>query len=726
MKLWCGCTLAIAVLFAPTAALGECPGDLDGDGSVGLADLALLLAAYDTCDGDPFYDPAADLDASGCVGLADLATLLAVYGTTCPDDIAQTELAGNSLAGYPHFEYVRAFHEDEPLQVAIDPTRFPDIVGLTGDIYVVDAKSEFVWTIDTSLVDVTAGGFQTETFGGTTIQNNTFTVAAASELSGDAGAGLGVGYDVVFDMNQDGELNAGDYIDGLSDEAGLFIVADTTQPGPYAVTEVIYSGGSWLGQDTYYPTDIASMGELPLVVVSHGNGHSYVWYDHIGYHLASYGYIVMSHQNNTGPGIQTASTTTLTNTDYIIGNQDIIQGGVLDGHLDSSRITWIGHSRGGEGVVRAHTRVRLGGYTPTNFTLDDIALISSIAPVTHVGPASRSTPHDVNYHMFIAGSDADVTGSPSSGSSKPLAFYERAFGNKQVDYVQGAGHGDFHDGGGSSVATGPDRIGRPTTHLVVKGYYLPLVELYIEGNLAAKDFFSRLYEGFHPAGIPGHVIVANEYREAESTGNFVLDDYQTETGTGTSSSGGSVTFDVLSANEVLMRDQDGSFYWTGSQPSNGMTMYRYSDDRGRCGVFDWTTTASRFYELEVIAGERDFSDNAYLSFRACQGTRHPETDALNSPLSFTATLRDGSGTTSSIDFANFGRITRTYLRGGSGTGFGWANEFNTVRIRLTDFLNNGSGIDLTDIVAIRFEFGAAYGSNRGRIGIDDIEVTLTP
>jgi hypothetical protein len=61
-----------------------CPGDIDGDGHVDLADLAILLAAYDACDGDPFYDPAADLDDSGCVDLADLATLLAVYGTDCP------------------------------------------------------------------------------------------------------------------------------------------------------------------------------------------------------------------------------------------------------------------------------------------------------------------------------------------------------------------------------------------------------------------------------------------------------------------------------------------------------------------------------------------------------------------------------------------------------------------------------------------------------------------
>ena len=31
-----------------------------------LNDLALLLAAYDTCDGDSDFDPRADFDDSGC------------------------------------------------------------------------------------------------------------------------------------------------------------------------------------------------------------------------------------------------------------------------------------------------------------------------------------------------------------------------------------------------------------------------------------------------------------------------------------------------------------------------------------------------------------------------------------------------------------------------------------------------------------------------------------
>ncbi len=58
-----------------------CPGDLDGDGEVGLADLAALLANYDT-SGDLGYEDG-DLDGDDDVDLADLATLLSVYGGVC-------------------------------------------------------------------------------------------------------------------------------------------------------------------------------------------------------------------------------------------------------------------------------------------------------------------------------------------------------------------------------------------------------------------------------------------------------------------------------------------------------------------------------------------------------------------------------------------------------------------------------------------------------------------
>ena len=64
-----------------SAGSGSCDGDLDGDNSIGLSDLAILLANYGITSGMTAAD--GDMDGDGDVDLSDLAALLAVYGTNC-------------------------------------------------------------------------------------------------------------------------------------------------------------------------------------------------------------------------------------------------------------------------------------------------------------------------------------------------------------------------------------------------------------------------------------------------------------------------------------------------------------------------------------------------------------------------------------------------------------------------------------------------------------------
>jgi hypothetical protein len=58
-----------------------CMGDLDGDGRVGLGDLAILLSNYGTGSGAGYVD--GDLDRDGDVDLNDLSALLSAYGNVC-------------------------------------------------------------------------------------------------------------------------------------------------------------------------------------------------------------------------------------------------------------------------------------------------------------------------------------------------------------------------------------------------------------------------------------------------------------------------------------------------------------------------------------------------------------------------------------------------------------------------------------------------------------------
>ena len=55
----------------------DCPGDIDGNGTVDGGDFGLLLAAFNT------DDPAADLDGDGLVTGADIGSILAFWGP-CP------------------------------------------------------------------------------------------------------------------------------------------------------------------------------------------------------------------------------------------------------------------------------------------------------------------------------------------------------------------------------------------------------------------------------------------------------------------------------------------------------------------------------------------------------------------------------------------------------------------------------------------------------------------
>jgi hypothetical protein len=641
-----------------------------------------------------------------------------------------TELAGLFLAEYPHFDYVQTFNEGDRVFFALDPTQFSVGAGQTVDLYIVDARDEAGWLADGTLIDV-RGAPQTVTLGASDIQSSRFFLSGSNGLSGAAGTGLGVPYDVVCDVNRNGQLDAFDVIDGFGDVAGFHVVHDLTQPGPLAVTELLYNvqAGTvttgFQGQNLFYPTDIATLGELPLIVVSHGNGHQYTWYDHIGLHMASYGYIVMSHRNNTVPGVQTAATTTLEHTDAFLGQLATIAGGALVGHVDSSRIVWMGHSRGGEGIAIAYDRIVDGSWNPVNYDISDLILLSSIAPTDFEGPTDTN-PHSAVFSLWTGGADSDVNGCAFSNVVQTFHLHDRANRWRQSISLHGVGHGDFHNGAAPTFATGPCIVGRGNTHEIMRGYLLPLVKHYAEGSVPARDYLWRQWESFHPVGAPAQnmcVHVDLMFREDPSLA-FVVDDYQSETGTGTSSSGGTVTFTVERLTEGRLDDANTVFTDNPADAMNGMTGAS-AQDTSRGVVFDWDDDF--FYELGIITGERDFTDDKYLTFRACQATRHPLTDTADEDMTFTVSLIDGSLTSSSIGIGAYGGgIEEPYQRTGCGSGAGWANEFEVIRIRLTDFLNNGSGLDLSDIVSVRFDFGPSFGSAVGRLGLDEVMISQDP
>jgi hypothetical protein len=62
----------------------DVPGDIDGDGEVGLSDYYCLIQALGSTSGDPNWNPAADLDEDGVVGLHDYYLFKQIYGQPLP------------------------------------------------------------------------------------------------------------------------------------------------------------------------------------------------------------------------------------------------------------------------------------------------------------------------------------------------------------------------------------------------------------------------------------------------------------------------------------------------------------------------------------------------------------------------------------------------------------------------------------------------------------------
>jgi hypothetical protein len=677
--------------------------------------------------------------------------------------VARPQLAGQPLGSFPHFQHVAAVNRQSPVSLGLDP-RFVYAAGKTADVWVVASRTAAQWDANPTLVDA-RGGPQAVTFpaGATTIQQNTFqldtgTLAGPLETPGSGDARIGVGYDVVIDFDRDGQFDPdSDMIDGYDPvEAGFYVVRNLTLGaintqtgrGPYPVSTLTYTGGSFLGQRTYYPTNIASLGQLPLIVVSHGNGHDYQWYDHIGFHMASYGYVVMSHQNNTVPGSHTAATTTLLNTDYLLGNLASIGGGVLNGRVDGDTIVWIGHSRGGDGVARAYDQLFRGVFTPVNYSIGDIKLVSSMAPVDFGGWAGAapllgglgngSNPHDANYHLWVAEADADVHGCASDPQVYWYGLHERATRKRQSISMYGVGHGDLHDGGGSSVASGPNLIGRATTHDIMRGYLLALVSHHIRGDIPSRDYLWRQYEAFRPVGAPtsASVVVNMMFQDDLQAGKYVIDDFQNQAfaNPNLATSGATVTIGVQSFLEGRADDANGDFTTSVNDPFNGFTFDDFtaaapwrSDSFACVFGFDGSNNFSLDYNLATATARPNFREYGFLSFRAAQVTRHPLTTAVLGDLTFSVALEDAAGNRSSINLGAYGGgIEEPYQRNtgpGCGTGNGWNSEYETIRIRLTDFLNNGSTLDLANVRKVVFLFGPAHGSAQGRIALDEIELT---
>lgn len=345
--------------------------------------------------------------------------------------------------------------------------------------------------------------------------------------------------------------------------------------------------------------------------------------------------------------------------------------GLFSGHVDMTKISVSGHSRGGEASVVAYLRNQM---LPTPFSINSV---SSIAPVDNLSSVLPAVP----YFVIAPAADGDV--SDMSG----IHIYDRAGSaisdatTKSAIYVYGANHNFFNTIWAADFDDyADDQPGWP-----VRADFIPAADQQRLGDAYLAAFHlihlngETVYEDMLRGGLTFPSTAGRRiYHSRHETSHAKL-----EAGSGANGAPSAGAVETPVVNPSVHRTSAVRLGW----PSN-----------------------TAVYTYTVPLAQRDTTGFEVLSFRVAQTT------AASNPMSgdqnFIIELM-GGGNVRGVFAGQFDAIPRPYSRPDL-----VHTVMSTVRLPLHSFIINNSGVTLNNIDTIRFRF---TNPGTGEIYVDDVE-----
>ncbi len=561
--------------------------------------------------------------------------------------------------------------------------------------------------------------------------------------------------------------------------AALNVNAQTPDPGaagPLAVTREEYDYGNLaytppgfpsaveLKASVHYPTGLAG-GPYPLVVFMHGRHAtcyrgstatlrwpcrsnetaipSYQGYDYIAQNLASNGYIVVSVSAN-GINAYDNNVTDL----GMLARAQLIQrhlqqwntfnaastapfGTKFVGKVNLTRVGTMGHSRGGEGVVR-HYAYNLSLGSPYG-----VKAVFPLAPVNF----NRTIANNVPVSVVLPYCDGDVS------DNQGVHFYDDARYNVAADaspkhtiQVMGGNHNYFNtvwtpgmfpagtaddwtaftSGGSGDAQCGTVAGNHRLTSAQQRGVGLAYIAATMRAYVGGETQFLPYLTG---EAAPPPSALTNEIHVSYHAPAAVRRDVNrllTSTNLTTNTLGGASTQAGLTPHDLcggaspqpqhcLPATQS-----TARQPHTTVSA-RATTVRGLSQLRTGWSAITANYNNDLPLGSRDVSGFRWLTFRVAVNfadTRNPSGIGQN----FTVMLTDGTGATSSVTVNSYADVL-FYPPGTVGPVP--KVLLNTARIPVSAF----SGVNLSDIRSVRFKFDQ---SPSGALLISDVSFASPP
>lgn len=258
----------------------------------------------------------------------------------------------------------------------------------------------------------------------------------------------------------------------------------------------------------WYPKGESNCPTMFIVHGAHDSATpSYLGYDYLGEYLASYGYVVVSVDENIinelGAGNDVRAILLLENMKTILEYNASAES-KLYGMIDDNRIAIAGHSRGGEMVATAYLFNGLEVYPDNgNIKLDyhfNISAIVAIAPtVDQYMPASHAVEiEDVDYLLLHGSNDQDVSIMMGEKQYNNVTFSGNEEHYKASVYILGANHGQFNTMWGQYDLTSGmngylntnNFLKSEEQQLIAKAYF----KVFLDKSLKGDDRYATLLE----------------------------------------------------------------------------------------------------------------------------------------------------------------------------------------------------------------------------------------
>ena len=285
---------------------------------------------------------------------------------------------------------------------------------------------------------------------------------------------------------------------------------------------------------------------------------------------------------------------------------------------------------------------------------------------------TSSTPHDKNFHLWVGGADKRrhrVRQQQQHRAAYPFHLLGRAprtSARASRSTASGTGTSTTAAAGRSGSRAAPARsVDRRRTRSCAATCFRcsSTTRSGTRPRATSSGVSTRTCTRSRRPSTTPCVVVDLQFQQ-ENGSRFVIDDFQSEPDPLVASSGATVSVTTQVWETGLYDDPDSNFIHSGDEPFNGFTYSRPSDFESGA-VLGFDSDASVVYDIED--GDENWSGFAWLSFRACQVTRHPTTEAELADTVFEVRLVDGDGDSSTIGIEAFeGGIEEPYQRTGCG------------------------------------------------------------